>query len=60
MAVAGYKVYRNGTLLATLSGANTLTYTNRPPRGTVSYYVVAYDTSNLVGPASNTVTLVAR
>jgi len=56
VAVAGYKVYRNGSLLATLSGANTLTYANRPPRGTVTYYVVAYDTSNLVGPPSNTVT----
>jgi chitodextrinase len=60
LAIGGYKVYRNGTLRATLTGASTLTYTDRPPRGTVSYYVVAYDTSNLVGPASNTVTLVAR
>jgi len=53
--VAGYKVYRNGALLVTLSGASTLTYTDRPPRGSLSYYVKAYDTSNLIGPASNTV-----
>jgi chitodextrinase len=59
VALAGYKVYRNGTLRATVS-AGTLTYADRPPKGSVSYYVVAYDTSNLVGPASNTVTLVAR
>jgi chitodextrinase len=59
VAVGGYRVYRNGALLATL-GASTLTYQNRPPRGSVSYFVVAFDTSNLVGPASNTVTLVAR
>ena len=53
--VAGYKVYRNGALLVTLSAATTLTYTDRPPRGSLSYYVKAYDTSNLIGPSSNTV-----
>jgi chitodextrinase len=58
--VAGYKLYRNGSLLVTLSGAATLTYTDRPPRGSVSYYVRAYDTANLIGLASNTVTFTVR
>ena len=42
-------------VLAALSAATTLTYTDRPPRGSLSYYVKAYDTSNLIGPSSNTV-----
>jgi chitodextrinase len=54
--VRGYMVYRNNALLVTLAGA-TLTYTDRPPKGTISYYVVAYDTSNNLGPASNVVTV---
>jgi chitodextrinase len=58
--VAGYKVYRNGALLVTLSGVNTLSYTDRPPRGSMTYYVKAYDTSNLIGPASNSVTFTVR
>jgi hypothetical protein len=55
--VAGYRVYRNGVLLVTVAGASTLTYTDRPPKGTIGYYVMAYDTANNLGPASNTVTL---
>jgi chitodextrinase len=54
--VAGYRLYRNGALRATV-GAGTFTYTDRLPKGTTSYYVVAYDTSSNAGPASNTVTV---
>jgi chitodextrinase len=54
--VGGYRVYRNGSLLVSV-GAATRTYTDRLPKGTTTYYVVAYDTSGNVGPASNTVTV---
>jgi chitodextrinase len=56
LQVGGYRVYRNGALLVSLAGG-TLTYTDRPAKGLTSYYVMAYDTSNNAGPASNTVTV---
>jgi chitodextrinase len=59
VAVGGYRVYRNGVLVATV-GAGVLTYTDRPPRGSMSYVVHAYDTSNNLGAASNTVTMALR
>jgi chitodextrinase len=56
VAVGGYRIFRNGHRLTTV-GASTLSYTNTGlTNGTsYSYYVVAYDTSGNVSPASNTV-----
>ena len=54
MGVTGYRVYRNGVQVGTTS---TLGYTDSPGgrRGSVSYYVRAYDAAGNLGSPSNTV-----
>ena len=44
--VAGYKIYRGGTLIKTLTGASSLTFGDtNVPVGTYSYTVSAYDSA---------------
>jgi chitodextrinase len=54
--LGGYRLYRNGVLYKSLS-ATTLTYTDRLPKGTTTYFVLAYDSAGNVGPGSNSVTV---
>jgi len=56
VAVASYRIYRNGAQIAQVTGTS---YTDKPGRGTFTYYVVAVDTSsNTSGPSiSKTVTV---
>lgn len=51
VAVASYRIYRNGSQVAQVTGTS---YTDKPGRGTFTYYVVAVDTSsNLSAPSSS-------
>lgn len=45
--VAGYSLYRNGNLIATLSGASSTSYQdhNRPPSQTATYVLYAFDSN---------------
>ncbi|WP_432826612.1 discoidin domain-containing protein [Dactylosporangium sp. CA-092794] len=55
-SIAGYDIYANNSLRASVAG-NVLTYTdNQPDSATVSYYVKARDAANNASAASNTVT----
>jgi chitodextrinase len=55
VGVAGYRVYRNDALVATVTATG---YTDRPPRRvTATYYVVAFDAAGNVSARSNSVTL---
>jgi cellulose 1,4-beta-cellobiosidase len=54
VAVAGYRVSRNGTVIATVTGT---AYTDSPGKGTWTYDVVAYDGAGLTSTASNTVSV---
>jgi chitodextrinase len=54
VGVAGYRVYRGGVLVGTTT---SLSYTDRPPRRSFVYVVVAYDAAGNTSPASNPVTL---
>jgi hypothetical protein len=53
----GYRIYRNGVSLTTVSNASTLTYTDSNlPNGTYSYYLTAiYNNPLSFSTASNTV-----
>jgi chitodextrinase len=53
VGVAGYRVYRNGGLFATVTGTS---YSAKNQAGTYSYYVVAFDAAGNVSGPSNTVT----
>lgn len=50
VGVAGYRVYRNGTLVATTTA---LTWTEAVKKGTMVYTVVAFDAAGNVSAASN-------
>lgn len=55
VGVAGYRVYRNGALLATVTGTS---YSDRSKVATgTSYYVVAYDAAGNTSAPSNTRTV---
>jgi chitodextrinase len=54
IGVAGYRVYRDGTLMTTTT---VLSYEARAPRRAVTYYVVAFDAAGNVSPPSNSVTV---
>lgn len=56
-AVTGYRVYRNGAMFATTTGAS---YSAKKVRGTFSWYVVAFDQAGNVSLPSNTVTVTVR
>ena len=53
--VAGYQIYRNGSLLATVINTTTYLDTNIVIGKTYSYYVKAFDKAGNVGQASNTI-----
>ena len=55
--VAGYQVVRNGTALPGTVTGLTFTDTSLSPSNTYTYTVRAIDTSNLVGPDTNSVTV---
>jgi chitodextrinase len=52
--VAGYRVYRNGVLVATVT---TLSWSDTRKTSASTYYVVAYDAAGNVSLASNSVTV---
>lgn len=53
VGVAGYRLYLNGSLMTTVSGA-TLTFTTKARRGVSTYYVVAFDAAgNASGPSNS-------
>ena len=55
VGVAGYRVYRNGTVSGT---ANSTTYSDSlSGKSRTSYYIVAFDAAGNVSPASNTITV---
>ncbi|MEV8512084.1 discoidin domain-containing protein [Dactylosporangium sp. NPDC051484] len=55
-SIAGYDIYANNSLRASVAGT-VLTYTdNQPDSATVSYYVKARDAASNASAASNTVT----
>ncbi len=55
VGVAGYRVFRDGSLLATVTGS--LTFTDSPSRGNHSYCVRAIDAASNVSAASNSVSV---
>ena len=55
--MAGYQVVRNGTALPGTVTGLTFTDTSLSPSNTYTYTVRAIDTSNLVGPDTNSVTV---
>jgi chitodextrinase len=57
VGVAGYRVYRNGSLFATTTSTS---FSAKKVRGTFSYYVVAFDAAGNLSSASNTVTVTVR
>jgi len=56
VGVVGYKIYRNGTYLASVT---TLSYTDTTitTGSTYTYYVVAYDAAGNTSPSSNTISV---
>lgn len=54
VGVAGYRVFRNGVQVASVS---TLTYRDAPGRGTFTYAVRAFDAAGNVGPATAAVSV---
>jgi chitodextrinase len=54
VGVTGYHLYRNGTLIRTVT---TLTNRDAPGRGTFTYMVRALDAAGNLGPPSNAVTV---
>jgi chitodextrinase len=56
VSVAGYRVWRDGTLVDTVT---TINWTDQTvtSRGTYTYWVAAYDAAGNVSPNSNTVTV---
>jgi hypothetical protein len=57
VGVAGYRVYRNGVLVATTTG---LTWSDSRQRTSSTYTVVAYDAAANVSPGSNSVVVAAK
>lgn len=57
VGVAGYRVYRDGTLLTTTTKT---TYTIKKSSGTVTYWVVAFDQAGNVSTTSNSVTITVK
>jgi chitodextrinase len=57
VGIAGYRVYRNGSLVATTS---SLTWSQPRQRTASTYTVVAYDAAGNVSPTSNAVTVAAK
>jgi hypothetical protein len=55
--IAGYRVYRNGTLLARPGNTTSYADTQVSPGTTYSYWVTAVDNAGNESPASNTVTV---
>ena len=51
--VTGYRIYRNGTLVATVAGT-IRTWSEARQRLATNYYVVAFDTAGNFSPNSNT------
>ena len=56
VAVGGYRIFRNSVQIGTTTGT-TYSDTTAVPGSSYAYYVVAYDTSNNVSQASNTVSV---
>ena len=56
VAVAGYRIYRDGVQIGATT-ATTYSDTTAVPSSSYTYYAVAYDTSGNVSPPSNTVTV---
>ena len=54
VGVAGYRVYRNGVLVATVTG---LTWTDTRQRLATTYYVRAFDAAGNVSAQSNTLSV---
>lgn len=57
VGVAGYRVYRNGSLVATVTGT---TWSQARQKTQTTYYVVAFDAAGNVSAQSNTVTVAKR
>jgi hypothetical protein len=57
VGVAGYRVFRNGATLATVSGTTLSFNDSKAPKGTDSYYVVAVDAAGNASVASNSATV---
>ena len=57
VAVTGYRVYRDGVLLATTTRTS---YSSRKQSGTFSYWVVAFDAAGNVSAPSNSVTATVK
>jgi len=57
VGVAGYRVYRNGALVATTT---TLTWSDARQRVSVTYYVIAVDAAGNASGASNSVTVLPK
>jgi hypothetical protein len=55
--VAGYRLYRNGSLFATTTATS---YSAKKARGTWTWYVVAFDAGGNVSGQSNSVTVTVR
>ncbi len=53
VGVAGYKIYRNGTLISTLSSVLSYSDTGLSPNVSYSYTVVAYDSAGNTSSYSN-------
>ena len=56
VAVGGYRIFRNGAQIGSMTGT-TYSDATAIPGSSYQYYVVAYDTSNNVSQPSNTVTV---
>ncbi len=54
VGVAGYRLFKNGALLANLTGNSYNDVSNLTPGSTIGYYVVAVDSAGNVSPQSNT------
>jgi chitodextrinase len=57
VAVAGYRIYRNGSLVATVSGTTLSFLDGKAPKGTDAYDVVAVDSAGNASAPSNTVSV---
>jgi len=57
VGVAGYRVYRDGVLLATTTRTS---YTLRKQAGTFTYYIVAFDAAGNVSATSNSATVTVK
>jgi chitodextrinase len=55
VGIAGYRVYRNGALAATVDGTTT-SYSGGRQNKSATYYVVAFDATGNVSPQSSSIT----